>query len=427
MQTSDGRPDAVWFERVADGGTLVFFVLRVQPDVAFEFLNDAVEAQIGCPATEGLADPAAVLGLIDPSHAGRLAEAMAIPPGSDTTVELTWHHRDGRPVCSRTWAHCRQRPDGSVVLDGVTRDITQLRETEADLRLSEERYRLLAENAWEVIWTASPDGTIDYISPSVERVRGFTPAEAMSLSIEQTHPPASAASVIDFYRRLFAAIEAGAELPVFRGEHEYYRKDGSIMVGEVQVIPQVDDDGRIVEILGVTRDISERKEFEAELRRLAVYDPVTGVWNRRHGQELMAADLEQARGSSQRLTVLMLDIDHFKSVNDTHGHQAGDRVLGDICRRVLDTVNGTDIVARWGGEEFVVMLRNCGLDDASNVAEKIRSRIADSPFGMIGSVTASIGVSELRPDDDLASWLARADDALYEAKRSGRNAVKASS
>ena len=427
MQTSDGRPDAVWFERVADGGTLVFFVLRVQPDVAFEFLNDAVEAQIGCPATEGLADPAAVLGLIDPSHAGRLAEALAIPPGSDTTVELTWHHRDGRPVYSRTWAHCRRRPDGSVVLDGVTRDITQLRETEADLRLSEERYRLLARNAWEVIWTASPDGTIDYISPSVERVRGFTPAEAMSLSIEQTHPPASAASVIDFYRRLFAAIEAGAELPVFRGEHEYYRKDGSIMVGEVQVIPQVDDDGRIVEILGVTRDISERKEFEAELRRLAVYDPVTGVWNRRHGQELMAADLEQARGSSQRLTVLMLDIDHFKSVNDTHGHQAGDRVLGDICRRVLDTVNGTDIVARWGGEEFVVMLRNCGLDDASNVAEKIRSRIADSPFGMIGSVTASIGVSELRPDDDLASWLARADDALYEAKRSGRNAVKASS
>jgi len=427
MQTSDGRPDAVWFERVADGGTLVFFVLRVQPDVAFEFLNDAVEAQIGCPATEGLADPAAVLGLIDPSHAGRLAEALAIPPGSDTTVELTWQHRDGRPVYSRTWAHCRRRPDGSVVLDGVTRDITQLRETEADLRLSEERYRLLAENAWEVIWTASPNGTIDYISPSVERVRGFTPAEAMSLSIEQTHPPASAASVIDFYRRLFAAIEAGAELPVFRGEHEYYRKDGSIMVGEVQVIPQVDDDGRIVEILGVTRDISERKEFEAELRRLAVYDPVTGVWNRRHGQELMAADLEQARGSSQRLTVLMLDIDHFKSVNDTHGHQAGDRVLGDICRRVLDTVNGTDIVARWGGEEFVVMLRNCGLDDASNVAEKIRSRIADSPFGMIGSVTASIGVSELRPDDDLASWLARADDALYEAKRSGRNAVKASS
>jgi diguanylate cyclase (GGDEF)-like protein/PAS domain S-box-containing protein len=426
MDTSDNRPDAAWFERVSNGGGLVFFVLRVHPDVAFEFLTDAVEDQIGCPAADGLADAATVLGQIDQSHAERLAEAMAIPAGSATTVELTWHHRDGRPVYSRTWIQCRQRPDGSVVLDGVTRDITQLRETEADLQRSQDRYRLLAENAWEVIWTAAPNGTITYISPSVERVRGFTPAEAMSLSIEQTHPPATAASVLDFYQRLFTAVRSGTELPVFRGEHEYYRKDGSIIVGEVQVIPQMDAEGRLVEILGVTRDISERKQFEAELRRLAVYDPVTGVWNRRHGEELLVADLQQARDSRQRLTVLMLDIDHFKSINDTHGHQAGDQVLAEICRRVLDTVNTTDVVARWGGEEFVVMLRNCGRDDALSVAEKIRARIADSPFGAVGSVTVSIGASELTDTDDLTSWLARADEALYRAKRSGRNRCEAS-
>lgn len=425
METPD-RPDAAWFQHVADGGALVFFVLRVQPDVAFEFLTDGVEAQLGCPAADGLADPAAVLAQIDPAHAERLGETMAIPPGSETTVELTWHHRDGRPVYSRTWAQCRQRPDGSVVLDGVTRDITQLRETEADLATARQRYDLLAQNAWEVIWTAAPNGRITYISPSVERVRGFTPAEAMSLSIEQTHPPATAASVVDFYRRLFAAAEAGEELPMFRGEHEYYRKDGSIMVGEVQVIPQLDADGHLVEILGVTRDITERKQFEAELRRLAVYDPVTGVWNRRHGTELMVADLEQSRESGQRLTVLMLDIDHFKRVNDTHGHQAGDRVLAEICRRVLDTVNTTDIVARWGGEEFVVMLRNCGLDDALAVADKIRCHIGDTPFDAIGPITLSIGAAELNADDDLTSWLERADGALYRAKRSGRNRCEAS-
>ncbi|WP_052960325.1 sensor domain-containing diguanylate cyclase [Mycobacterium sp. EPa45] len=426
MDTSDNRPDAAWYECVSKGGSLVYFILRVNPDVVFEFLTDAVEHQLGCPAADGLADPAAVLGRIDDSHAGRLAETLALRPGSATTVELTWHHRDGRPIYSRTWVQCRQRPDGSVVLDGVTRDITQLRETEADLKTSQERYRLLAENAWEVIWTAAPDGTITYISPSVERVRGFTPAEAMSLSITQTHPPATAASVLDFYRRLFDAAGSGTELPVFRGEQEYYRKDGSIMVGEVQVIPQLDADGRLVEILGVTRDISERKEFEAELRRLAVYDPVTGVWNRRHGEELMVADLEQARDSRQRLTVLMLDIDHFKLINDTHGHQAGDRVLAEICRRVLDTVDTTAVVARWGGEEFVVMLRNCGADDALNMAEKIRARIADSPFGAVASVTVSIGVAELTDADDLTSWLARADQALYRAKRSGRNRCEAS-
>mgnify|MGYP002135178551 CR=1 FL=1 len=222
LQTSDGRPDAAWFELVADGGGLVFFVLRVQPDVGFEFLSDGVEEQIGCTAAEGLADPATVLAQIKPTHAERLAEAMAIPPGSETAVELTWHHRDGRPVHSRTWARCRQRPDGSVVLDGVTRDITQLREVEAELQTFQDRYRLLAENAWEVVWTASPNGAITYISPSVERVRGFTPAEAMSQSIEQTDPPATAAGVIDFYRRLFAAVEAGTDdfltKPVFLKE-----------------------------------------------------------------------------------------------------------------------------------------------------------------------------------------------------------------
>ena len=168
----------------------------------FRVPSDGVEEQIGCTAAEGLADPAAVLAQIKPTHAERLAEAMAIPPGSETAVELTWHHRDGRPVHSRTWARCRQRPDGSVVLDGVTRDITQLREVEAELQTFQDRYRLLAENAWEVVvWTASPNGAITYISPSVERVRGFTPAEAMSQSIEQTHPPATAAGVVDFYRR----------------------------------------------------------------------------------------------------------------------------------------------------------------------------------------------------------------------------------
>ncbi len=397
MQTSDGRSTASWFEHVADGGGLVFFVLRVHPDVAFEFLNDAVETQIGCTAAEGLADPAAVLGKIDAGHAARLAEALATPPGNAIEVELTWRHADGHAVHSRTCGKTRQRADGSVVIDGVTRDITQLHEAEIDLRLSEQRYRLLAENAWEVIWTASLDGTINYISPSVERVRGFTPEEAMHQSLEETHPPESAARVVDFYRRLFAAIENGAETPVFRGEQEYYRKDGSIMEGELQVIPHVDTDGSVVEILGVTRDISERKAFEAELTRLAGTDAVTGVWNRRHGGTLLATELEQARIDGRPLSALMVDIDHFKPVNDIHGHQTGDRVLAETARRMLEAVRGTDIVARWGGEEFVIMLRDCGLDEAMAIAEKIRTQIANTPFRHVGTVTVSIGAAELRP------------------------------
>jgi diguanylate cyclase (GGDEF)-like protein/PAS domain S-box-containing protein len=427
MQISDGGPNAEWFRQMANGSAVVFFVLRVHPDAAFEFLTDAVEDQIGCSAAEGLADPAAVLGLIDPEYGDQLAALLALTPGEETTAEMTWRHRDGRPVHARAWVQSRQRDDGSVILEGSIRDITQLYDAETDLRLSEQRYRLLAENAWEIIWTASLDGTINYISPAVERVRGFTPEEAMHQTVEETHPPESAARVVDFYRRLFAAIDKGEETPVFRGEQEYYRKDGSIMEGELQVIPHVDTDGSVVEILGVTRDISERKAFEAELTRLAGTDAVTGVWNRRHGGTLLAAELEQARIEGRPLSALMVDIDHFKPVNDIHGHQTGDRVLTETARRMLEAVRGADVVARWGGEEFVIMLRDCGLGEAMSIAEKIRAQIANTPFRHVGTVTVSVGAAELRPDEGLEPWLARADAALYDAKRSGRNTVRASS
>lgn len=424
MGTSGDPPDACWFEAMANGSTTVFFALQVEPDLAFEYLNDAVESQIGCSVAEALADPAAVLGRVDSDHAQRLAEALALPPGNATVVELTWQHRDGHTVSARTWIQSRRRADGSVVLEGTTHDITQLHEAETELRQSEERYRLLAENAWEIIWTASVDGNVTYVSPAVERMRGVSVSEAMRQTVDEIYPPAAARTIRNYFSSLLAAIRDGTELPVFRSEQESYRRDGSVMVGEMQVIPHLDRDGRVVEILGVTRDVSERKEFESELRRLAVTDPVTGVWNRRHGEELLGADLNRARTQGQSLSLLMLDVDRFKSINDTHGHQTGDGVLVEIAHRLVEMCRGTDVVARWGGEEFVILLRDCELNDALRVAEKIRAEIANAPFTDVGWASVSIGVAQLCPSDDLNSWVARADEALYRAKDSGRNAVR---
>jgi diguanylate cyclase (GGDEF)-like protein len=119
----------------------------------------------------------------------------------------------------------------------------------------------------------------------------------------------------------------------------------------------------------------------------------------------------------------MVDVDHFKTINDTHGHQAGDRVLIEVAQRLRDQVRSTDVLGRWGGEEFIVLLRYCGLRDAVAAAEKLRLRIADTPFERMFSVSVSIGAAELQPDETLTAWLARADAALYEAKRAGRNTV----
>jgi diguanylate cyclase (GGDEF)-like protein/PAS domain S-box-containing protein len=416
-------PGPEWFERIADQSELVFFVLRVAPDIAYEYISDAVETLIGVTSAEAIADAEAVHSRVDADFLGVLASALSTQPGHQSAAELKWHHRNGTPLFTRTWMQARQRPDGSVVMEGTVSEITELRDVETELRNSEKRHRLLAENAWDVIWTMGPDGAITYVSPAVQRVRGITPEEAMHQTTDQIHPPESAALNLDYFQRLFAAIAAGTEPPGFHGDLEYYRKDGSIMIGELQVIPHVDTDGNVVEILGVTRDISERKMFEAELTRLAVTDPLTGLWNRRHTGELLSADLAQAHRNGQALTLLMIDVDNFKSINDTHGHQTGDRVLVEVANRLREQIRSTDVVGRWGGEEFVVLLRYCGLRDAVAIAEKLRRRIAEDPFDTLFSASVSIGAAELQDNDDLASWIERADAALYAAKRAGRNTV----
>lgn len=134
-----------------------------------------------------------------------------------------------------------------------------------ELRDSEERFRLVAENAYDVIWTMAPDGTITYVSPAVMRMRGITPEEAALQTLEQIHPPDSVAINQAYWASLFQALAEGGELPVFRGELEYYRKDGSLMVGELHVTPQVDAEGRLVRILGVTRDVTDKVRAERAL------------------------------------------------------------------------------------------------------------------------------------------------------------------
>jgi len=428
MSANDHRPDADWFAQMADASGLMFFVLRVRPDIALEFVNDAPGAVlIGERSESGSATDVAaekLLGQIDPDYADRLSAVLALPPGSGTQVDLKWNRLDGLSTWGRGWVRSREREDGSVVIEGSLVDITDQHEAETRLRRSEERSRLLAENAWEVIWTMALDGTITYINPAVERMRGITPEEAMRQTLDEINPPESATRVAAYFQTVFAAMAAGIEPPPFRGEMEYYRKDGSIMTGELQVIPHIDAAGRVVELIGVTRDISDRKATEAALHSLAVTDTLTGVWNRRQGTDLIAADLA-ARRPGQALSLLMLDIDHFKSINDTFGHQAGDHVLIEIASRLRRSLRGNDMVARWGGEEFVVLLRDCPLRNALKLAEDIRSGIGEVPFGPLGSLTVSIGAAEIRTNENLASWLGRADQALYRAKRAGRNEVVA--
>ncbi len=164
----------------------------------------------------------------------------------------------------------------------------------------------------------------------------------------------------------------------------------------------------------------------AELKRLASIDPLTGSGNRRHFEEALAFQMAQARRDGAPLSLLLLDLDHFKSINDTYGHPRGDQVLIEVSHRLRSKLRTTDRLARWGGEEFAVLLPHCDATAGANVAEQLRALIAGQPFPEVGTVTASFGVAELKSDEKSAEWFKRVDFALYEAKLAGRNAVRVS-
>jgi len=162
---------------------------------------------------------------------------------------------------------------------------------------------------------------------------------------------------------------------------------------------------------------------------MAITDALTGLFNRRYMESHVGTLVEQASARGKPLTVLVLDIDYFKSINDTHGHDAGDDVLREFAIRIKKSIRGIDLACRYGGEEFVVVMPETDMAVATMVAERLRRRIAAEPFPINQGqrtipVTLSIGIAALRgQDDNAASLLKRADQALYRAKRDGRNRV----
>ena len=167
---------------------------------------------------------------------------------------------------------------------------------------------------------------------------------------------------------------------------------------------------------------------EAILRQkviqLSQKDYLTGLYNRRKVTELLEGEIRRASRYDTSFVVIMMDVDHFKAVNDRFGHQAGDRVLAKIAEVTRSSVRATDLVGRWGGEEFVIISPETGLDGGFWLAEKIRSRLESADLGEIGPTTASFGVAPFVDGDNVEDITARADSGLYAAKQGGRNRVE---
>jgi len=304
----------------------------------------------------------------------------------------------------------------------LEKQIADLQECHEALREAEQQYRLIAEHSGDCLWIADlATFRFTYVSPSVMQMYGSTPEETMAQGIEEVMPPHSLEIVMKALEEELALDASGADPQRTRTiEIEEYRQDRSVVWIENVLSFLRDGEGRPTAILGVSRDVTERRRLGEELRKLAVTDPLTGAFNRRHFMEELHREMGRSNRYAVPFSLIMLDIDYFKAVNDRFGHETGDRVLEEVVKVIRERIRVSDILARWGGEEFLIMLANTTLRQAVQLAEALLEGLRIRLFPEVGLLTASFGVSQYRDGENADTLLTRVDDLLYQAKREGR-------
>ena len=206
-----------------------------------------------------------------------------------------------------------------------------------------------------------------------------------------------------------------------------FSKKGNEYWVDLSILPLPDKSGNITHFAAIQRDITGYKKLEQDLQILCRTDPLTTAANRRAFNEIISQEFSRFKRSQKEYALVMIDLDHFKSINDQHGHGAGDRVLIEVTERCKDNLRVHDIIARLGGEEFCILLPYTNLDQAQKVAERLRQKIELMPIISDGNrikVTVSVGISlVLEGDNDGHDAIERADKKLLEAKSMGRNRV----
>ncbi|MCW3846327.1 diguanylate cyclase [Sphingomonas sp. LB-2] len=286
---------------------------------------------------------------------------------------------------------------------------------------SEARYRLFADTATDAMFTLDPDGTIRFASPAVRELAMYEPEALVGTNALTLVIADDRARVQEAHRQALAHPDRS-----FRVEYRSRRADGEEAWFETNTRAVADPDGVIVSVVSVVRDLSDRKQREHELERAATTDPLTGLLNRRAFQRAGADMMALARRGTPS-TLAILDLDHFKRVNDEHGHAAGDAALLMLADLLRDSLRPYDAIGRLGGEEFAILLHGLDLAAARPVCERLCRALAARSFAVPGgerSVTMSIGLAELCSGVTLDVVFDGADQALYRAKRAGRNRVE---
>jgi diguanylate cyclase (GGDEF)-like protein/PAS domain S-box-containing protein len=425
--------DAAFLETLPDA------LIIVDADGAIVFANGASEQLLGWPRGELRGQP--VERLVPPRftthaslRAGFMGHAARRPMGAGP--ELFALKRDG----SELPVDIAISP---LTLDGKPHAVVSLRDVSRQTQANQQ-LRILSvaiDAAASGVVITDKRGVIVWVNPAACRMTGYGVEELVgqptALLKSGRHPP-------EFYAQLWKTVLSGV---TWQGAIINRRKDGSEYHEEQTIAPVADRAGEVTHFIAIKQDVTARVEAEAalreardeltrrvaevealhaQLREQALRDPLTGLFNRRYLDETLPRELARAGRDDAPLSLVVIDIDHFKRVNDTWGHHVGDAALAALGRLLAARSRASDVACRFGGEEFVMVLPDASLDDAVRCAEVWRHALREVvvPAGDTGvRITISAGIAAWRPGESAQQLFARADQALYAAKRDGRDRV----
>ena len=302
-------------------------------------------------------------------------------------------------------------------LIGTAQDITQRYKTSKELEFQAK----LLNSVTDSIFVHDLDGNFIYVNEAAYTTRGYTKEEMLQMRVEDLdyHDEKSGSEIYEENMINVKAQLSKQQKAVVEVSHKV--KDGKTIPIEI-TCKLIQDKGKGY-IISIARDISELKIMNENLQKMAITDNLTGIYNRHKFEEIIKIEMERSYRFDSPLSLIMVDIDHFKRVNDTYGHDEGDNVIKNIVDIISENIRHLDIFVRYGGEEFIVLCPQTESNGAAVLAEKLRGTVESKKIDVIGNITCSFGVTSYIKDEGKSAFIKRLDGALYRAKDEGRNRV----
>ena len=377
--------------------------------------SDEVFRIFGLAPADWGGNHAAFMQSVHPDDRARVQAAVdAALEGMPFDIVHRVRHPDGSERVVREHGSVEFGENGEVTrMLGTVQDITEQHALEQEQRLLAATFDIS-----QAIFITDVTGTIQRVNATFTQVTGFSEQEAVGANPRILN---SGLQDLSFYEEMFRSVR---EHGYWEGEVWNRRKSGEIFPLHETITAIRDGNGEIEHYIAVFHDISHQKELEAALEHQAFYDPLTHAANRGYFEALMDQEASRSQRYGHPSSLVMLDIDHFKAINDTWGHDVGDEVLRTLVQVLERRLREADVLCRWGGEEFMVLLPDTAAPRAVQLAELLRAEVERAAFPRVRQVTVSLGVSGYRPDEPVKDWIKRADDAMYTAKQEGRNRVR---